>query len=364
MGSGYGFGLSQEDERSEAAALGLPGGRVLSVASAGDMPLSLLALGADTVVAVDVDQNQLHLCALKRGAIVALDREPAIRFLGFLPASRRERAQWLNVVMPQIPVASRDFWTAHRALALDGVIWGGRYEQYVRLLRRLARPFIGRTFRRLVQCDSAEDQQAVFDASLDRPWMRALFRMAFRPRVYAGHGVEQQALQYAAAGGEVGDRFFARFRNACTGSPASANWLLQVHVLGEVAALHSVPAYLSERGFGVARAHIDAVSFVPAGIADYLESPDAGTFDGFHLSNLPDWLSASDFERVATLVARHAHAGSRVAWRYLHHRPADSAAVRAVLTVDHHRGAALTTSDRFPVYSIETATIARPGARA
>ena len=60
----YNFGISQEDERTEAAALALPGGRVLSIASAGDMALSLLALGADEVVAVDIEITQLHLARL------------------------------------------------------------------------------------------------------------------------------------------------------------------------------------------------------------------------------------------------------------------------------------------------------------
>lgn len=42
----YNFGLSQEDERSEARALDLrPADRVLSIVSAGEMPLSLLSMG-------------------------------------------------------------------------------------------------------------------------------------------------------------------------------------------------------------------------------------------------------------------------------------------------------------------------------
>lgn len=364
MARAYGFGLSQEDERSEATALRLPAGRVLAVASAGDMPLSLLALGAGAVVAVDVDENQLHLCELKRGALVALDREPAIRFLGFLPASRRERAQWLSLVLPLLPVASRDFWNTHRTLALDGAIWGGRYEQYVRRLRRLAWPFTGRTFRRLVQSTSPEAQRDFFDASFDRSWLRALFRVAFRPRVYAGRGIQRQALTYAAAGNDVGDRFFATFRNACTQSPACDNWLLQVHVLGEVAGPDAVPEYLTPHGFRAARARCDAVTFIRANVADYLDSDSVGTFDGFHLSNLPDWVSAPAFERIAALAARHAHAQSRVVWRYLHHQPAESPALRDVLVVDRHGSATLTASDRFPVYTIEVATVARPGAGA
>ena len=51
----YNFGLSQEDERSEARALDLrPTDRVLSIVSAGEMPLSLLSMGVARVLAVDV----------------------------------------------------------------------------------------------------------------------------------------------------------------------------------------------------------------------------------------------------------------------------------------------------------------------
>ena len=76
----YNYGISQEDERTEAAALGLPGGRVLSIASGGDMALSLLALGADNVVAVDIEPAQLHLARLKLSAVLGLERLEAIRF--------------------------------------------------------------------------------------------------------------------------------------------------------------------------------------------------------------------------------------------------------------------------------------------
>jgi S-adenosylmethionine-diacylglycerol 3-amino-3-carboxypropyl transferase len=358
----YGFGLSQEDERTEAAALALPGGRVLSVASAGDMPLSLIALGADEVVAVDIDRNQLHLCELKRGAVIALDREAATRFLGFLPATHRERAVWFEAVRPHLPAPTQAFWNAHRSVVATGAIWEGRYEHYVRSLRRLTRPLIGRTFRRLVQCASRDDQRLEFAASFDRAWLRALFRLAFRPRVYAGRGLADEALQHAAAGDAVGDRFFARFRDACVGSLARENWLLQVHVLGEVAGRDAVPEYLTARGFQAVRARIDALSFVSSGLIDYLASPDAGTFDGFHLSNLPDWLSPADFERTAALVARRSLATSRVVWRYLHHQPADTEGLRAALHIDRVRSAALSAADRFPVYTVETATIAAQGA--
>ena len=143
----YNFGLSQEDERSEAAALalGAHGGRdrVLSIASAGDMPLSLLALGAESVIAVDVDPRQLHLSRLKVAAVRRLDREEAIRFLGFMPASRQSRRRWLREVLPALPPDARLFWEWHEEDAAGGAIWAGRYERYISWLMRLVKPLFG-----------------------------------------------------------------------------------------------------------------------------------------------------------------------------------------------------------------------------
>jgi S-adenosylmethionine:diacylglycerol 3-amino-3-carboxypropyl transferase len=84
----YNFGLSQEDERSETLALDLrPADRVLSIVSAGEMPLSLLSMGVAQVLAVDINPAQLHLARLKLAAACTLERSDAIRFLGYRTAS-------------------------------------------------------------------------------------------------------------------------------------------------------------------------------------------------------------------------------------------------------------------------------------
>ena len=68
----YNFGFGQEDELTQAAAIEVENGNVLCIASAGDLPLSLLALGARKITAVDISESQLHLCLLKSAAIQGL----------------------------------------------------------------------------------------------------------------------------------------------------------------------------------------------------------------------------------------------------------------------------------------------------
>ncbi|MFW5740906.1 MAG: DUF3419 family protein, partial [Myxococcota bacterium] len=194
----YNFGLSQEDERTETAALALSEtDRVLSIASAGDMPLSLLALGARQVEAVDIDAAQLHLSRLKYAAVRSLAREDAVAFVGFLPAGPQTRIAWLQRLLPALPDGSRRFWLGHRDAVEAGAIWAGRYEQYVSRMVRLALPVLGRKrFDDLFSCTTLEQQREVFERHFDRGGIRAVFQVGFHPKLFSSRGMDPRSLQH------------------------------------------------------------------------------------------------------------------------------------------------------------------------
>jgi len=353
----YHFGLSQEDERTEAAALGLPGGHVLSIAGAGDVALSLLALGADEVTAVDVDSSQLHLGELKRAAVCSLERETAIRFLGFLPAAPSERRRWLGLVEDRMSPPARAFWRENGRTMLRGPIWAGRYERYVAVLRLLLRPIAGRRFRRLVECATLEEQREVFARDFDRPLLRLVFRLAFSPRVYRRRGLDPRGLQHFDPLESLGARFFQRFRAMCVASLARDNPLLQVHLLGRVHNLDAVPEYLTEHGAQVVRERSRAVTFVHASVLDFLASSSPGVFDRFHLSNIVDWLPDRAFEQLLTVIADRARRPARLVWRYLHRDAPIPETLRSVIQPNPGLGDRLRERDRFPIYGVVAADI-------
>lgn len=357
MSAPYGFGLSQEDERTEAAALGLPGGSVFSIASAGDMALSLLALGADEVVAIDVDAAQVRLAELKRAAVLGLPREEAIRFLGLLPATAAERRRCLAGVMDRLPPEANAFWRVWSGAALRGAVADGRYERYVRACRTLVRPVAGHACRQLIECSTLDQQRVVFDRSFDRPVLRALFRLAFHPRVYGRRGLDPLALQHHAPQTSLGLSFFERFRALCLDSPARENPFLQWHLCGRVRDVDVVPEYLTDKGARVVRDRTGALSFVEGSAMGYLAASPQGRFDCFHLSNLPDWLSALEFDRLLEIVVEKARRPARVVWRYLHRRPLVPDKLRAVIRIDPRLETELQRRDRFPIYAIVPAEI-------
>lgn len=358
----FNFGLSQEDERTEAAALelGAPDG-VLSIASAGDMPLSLLALGAGRVTAVDVDPGQLHLAWLKVASVAALDREAAIRFLGFMPASSAERDRSFAAVARELPEASRRFWDDHRAVVRGGAIWAGRYERFVRRVVRTVRPALGRRIEGLFDCSDLPEQEAYFGRELDRPWLRLIFRVVFHPKVFARRGMDPQSLRHRSRDQSIADQYFDQFRWFCTNSPARLNPHLQVHLLGRVLSTDAVPAYLEREGFQRAREALGRLQLLRGDLVEHLEACERGTYDKVHLSNVPDWLPRPAFEQIMRLLADRLEPRARLVWRSLHTDYPLPDELRDRVELELALGRELRRRDRFPFYDIiPAAMVDRP----
>ena len=358
----YNFGLSQEDESTEATALALGAhgsrDRVLSIASAGDMPLSLLALGAESVIAVDVDPRQLHLARLKAAAVLRLDREEAIRFLGFMPASRQSRRRWLREVLPGLPPDARLFWEWHEEQATGGAIWAGRYERYIRWVLLLSKPLVGfRLFEPLFECETLQEQRAWFERTFDRPKYRTIFRLAFHPRIYARRGMDPRSLQFRAPERSLGDQFFDRFRALCTATPARDNHLLQLTVLGRVLSLDAVPEYLTAHGVAAVRARIERLAFREEDLLVFLERAPRDAFNKAHLSNLADWLPQVRFEQAMRLLYARMATPARLVWRHIHVDRALPPDLEGKIRIDRALGERLLARDRFPFYGIVPARI-------
>ncbi len=350
----YNFGMSQEDERSEAAALALDDSdRVLCIASAGEMPLSLLALGAREVVAVDADVSQLHLAELKLQALLVLPHEQALRLLGYLPARPGDRKRWWHYLSPHLGAAACAFWQAHLPALVHGAVWAGRYERYVRLLVRLVRPVLGRRpIDKLFEATTLEEQREIFDRHLGRPAIRALFRIAFHPAVYRSRGMDPRSLQHRRSGSSLGEQFFGQFRALCTANLAADNPLLQLTLLGRLLSADCAPAGLSRQGAEVLRSRRQQLRFIHGDMGELLAEQPVGRFDKIQLSNLPDWLSQDQFDELLRTVAARIARPGRAVWRYLHmarQLPSDLLGPVELLPA---LGAELGQQDRFPFYRI------------
>ncbi len=355
----FNFGFSQEDELTEAAALRIEDGVVLSVASAGDTALSLLALGAREVIAVDISEPQLHLCRLKAAAVQCLDREDAAALLGFMDGSPSNRQRWLAECASDLPAATGEFWHTHEdMLCSQGAIWCGRYEQFIRRMQLIVRPLLGRGFGELLRCANAAEQRKLFDDRIGRPWLHAFFRVAFHPRIFSPFGMDPQSLEHRQSSVSLGDQYWAQFRSFCIDTPATLNPWLQMHTIGRVASFDAVPSYLTSPGFAKAKEGISRLRWVKCDLLAYVRDQLPPEVNKVHLSNLPDWFGAEGFEQILYELAGKLEPRSRLVWRYLHVNRPMPAELSRLVHIDDELGRRLREKDRFPFYGIVPAQIA------
>lgn len=360
MSAPYAFGLSQEDERTEAAALRIvPTDRVLCVASGGEMPLSLLAMGVERVVAVDVSAAQLHLTALKLAAIERLEPDAALRLLGYLPARAEERRRLWREVRPALDANAQRFWEANDGAVRAAPIWAGRYERYARLLRLGIGPLVGRRhLEALFGATTLDEQREAFVRHIDRPALRALFRVAFHPRLFRKRGMDPRSLAHRDDGRSLGEQYFAQLRQACTATLAADNPLLQLHLLGRLISAEAAPLCFRRCGVEVIRARRARLTLRRGDLSCELDQQPPGAFNKVHLSNVTDWLAAADWTRLLGLLAARVAKGGRVVWRCIHVDRPLPAELAAALRVDGALGQELAARDRFPFYRIIPAEIA------
>jgi len=291
-----------------------PGRTVLSIASAGDNTLALLAGDPERVVAVDSNPAQLACLELRVAAWSALEYEELLAFLGSRPCA--DRLGLYRRCRPLLSPAARAWWDAHRDTLPEGVGNAGRLERYFGLFRRLLLPMLEgrrRVAHVLAPCDPVE-RTRFFAEEWDRwPW-RLGFRLFFSRRVMSLLG--RDPAYFAQARGDVATRLRARVRHALVDQDPSRNpylhWLLRgCH--GD-----TLPFALEPEPHARIRRNLDRLDLRQQTLAACLAELPARSVDAFNLSDLFEYLTPEETARHLARIAEVGRPGARlVYWNLL-----------------------------------------------
>ncbi len=349
----YNFGISQDDAATEARALELASGdRLLCIASAGEVPLNLLAQADLDIDAVDISLPQLHLAQLKLACALHLAPQDAALFIGYTPGTARRREQLFEQLTNHLPPQQVAFWKARRDIFKRGPVHKARFEQYIARYNGIALWLLNRKkLMRLFECDGPDQQREFFDAHLRTPLLRQIFNIAFHPWVYKDRGVDADGLRHSGTR-NIAAFFFSKFRDFCTATPARCNGYLQLTFFDRILFQEAMPEYLREEGNALLRKRHSQLAFHHTSIATHLKSCSRGVYNRFALSNLGDWVSRGEYEGLLERIHAHTTGESTALARYIHvNHPVPKTLARAI-TVASESVAALEASDRYPFYSL------------
>ena len=308
----YGQVWEDADVLAEALAVG-PGDRVLSIGSAGDNALALLADDPAEVVAVDLNAAQIACLALRVAAFRELEHPELLELVGALPSVRR--ADLYARCRPLLDADARAVWDARPDEVERGVGGAGTFERYFDAFRRLVLPLAHRrrTVEALLRGDADVDaRRGWYDAHWDTARWRLLFRLA------ASRAALRRARYPAAFGqvrGGVAGRLLAHVERAVVATDPAENPYLQWILTGRFRS--ALPRYLRPEHHGAIRARLDRLSWRLGRLEDVL-AEGAAPFAAFNLSDVFEYLDPDAADALYAAVADAAAPGARVAtWSVL-----------------------------------------------
>jgi S-adenosylmethionine-diacylglycerol 3-amino-3-carboxypropyl transferase len=272
-----------------------PGSRVLSIASAGDNALALLAEGAE-VVAADLSLAQLACLELRCAAFRELDYEALLGFLGVREADGR--LETYASLAGQLSPAARRFWDEHPPHVAVGIIHCGRFEEYFRVFRTRVLPLIHSrtTVSDLLQPRSAAERQQFWQQRWNNRRWRLLFRLFFSRFLLGRLGRDPEFFRYVE--GSVSERIMNRARYGLTELPTHDNPFLTCIATGNFQS--ALPRYLRREHFEAIRSGLDRLSLFHGPIEEAARAHGAAGFDAFNLSDIFEYVD----ERTASTLYR------------------------------------------------------------
>lgn len=304
-----------EDPRTASRALGLqPDDDVLVITSAGCNAIALALAGARSVTAVDFNPAQSHLLALKIGAITALDHPSLLSFLGVHP-SRERLSVYRDAIAPELSPAARGYWDARPSMLARGVLHVGRFERYLALFRSSVLRVMERRadIDRLLAIDSLEEQRRFYERTWNNWRWRSLFVLFFGRLVQARIGRHPEFFRYVNLP-NVGEHYRECARHALVDLPLADNYFVEYILTGAYTSEARMPSYLTASAHASVREAVTRIRVVTADVGAFLAATDRGTYSAFSLSDIFEWMSPAEHERVLRATIRAARAGARLCY--------------------------------------------------
>ena len=319
--SGIGYAQCWEDADVLLEALDIQPSHVcLSVASAGDNTMAMLSRSPARVIALDLSQPQIACLELRVAAYRELSHAELLELIGSRPSQRRGDLyrRCRKLLSPEV----RGFWDARSPAIANGIGSAGKFEHYFELFRRWVLPLIHsrKAVERLLRGGPPGQRLAFYEQEWNTWRWRVLFKIFFSRFAMAKLGRDPSFLRYVE--GSVADRILERSRYALTELNPAENPYLQWILHGSHGEV--LPFALRPENFAAIRAGLDRLEWHRRPIESYLEEHGDVVINRFNLSDIFEYMSEENCERLLALLLNAGRSGGRLAyWNMLvpRHRP-------------------------------------------
>jgi S-adenosylmethionine-diacylglycerol 3-amino-3-carboxypropyl transferase len=276
-----------------------PGDTVISIASAGDNALALLAQRPARVIAVDLSPAQLACVRLRMGAYRRLSHAEMLELIGSRPSDRRDAL--LTRVAGTLGAEDQVFWAERRdEIVRHGLGGIGRFEGYFRLFRTRVLPLVHSraTVHALLQPRTRDERERFFERRWNSLRWRLLVETFFSRTVMGRLGRDPAFFDHAE--GHAARQVAGNTRHALVDQDPSRNPYLAWILTGRHG--DALPLALREENFDVIRDNLDRLELRCGAFESLAENGVRA--DAFNLSDVFEYMSPqAHADAYASLLA-------------------------------------------------------------
>jgi S-adenosylmethionine-diacylglycerol 3-amino-3-carboxypropyl transferase len=282
----------------------------LSIASAGDNALAMLSRGPARVIALDLSPAQLSALELRVAAYRELSHAELLVLIGSSPGDGRE--ELYRRCRGQLSPSARDFWDAHSDDIRHGIGGAGKFERYFAAFRARILPLIHSRVcvERLLAGGTRDQRIDFYEKEWDTWRWRLMFRTFFSRFVMGRLGRDPSFFKYVE--GSVADRILQRTRYALTELDPAENPYAQWILAGRH--VSALPYALRPENFDCIRANLHRLEWHCSTIEEFLGRESGLRINTFNLSDIFEYMSQENYDRLLQCIVRAGSSGSRLAY--------------------------------------------------
>jgi S-adenosylmethionine-diacylglycerol 3-amino-3-carboxypropyl transferase len=281
----------------------------LSIASAGDNTLAMLSKGPQRVIAIDLNPAQLSCLELRVAAFRELEHDELLELIGSRASTRREHLY--RRCRPLLTPMARLFWDARPELIL-GIGHLGKFERYLADFRRWVLPLLHsrEMVERVIELATPAEREEFYRDEWDTTLWRVAFRIFFSRSVMQRLGRDARCFRFADGGLAAG--LLERTRHAMTMLDPAANPYAQWILFGRH--VSALPYALRPENFDAIRANLDRLELRCMPVQEFTALHARFGIDRFNLSDVFEYMSQENYERVLESISACARPGARLAY--------------------------------------------------
>ena len=283
------------------------GGRYLSIASAGDNAIVMLAYDPAEVVAVDMNPVQLYCSELKRESFRVLSYKEMLQFWGYHDCFNRQLLY--ERVAPFLSESCRKYWDG-RGNAIDkGFCRVGRLDEHIEGFSQ----YLLENFQNYEKIQEYMEKSVFARKKCYGEWFRdmgweELIRDYFSTERMSGTARDPAYYRYMKS--SVEEQLVQRLCYTLTETNIIDNPYLRFFLFGNYQDIF--PLIADFRYYEKIKKNIDKLNFRQGSLEECLKEEEK--YDGFNLSDIFEYLSLKESEKLFEEISEHANHHARVAY--------------------------------------------------